>query len=86
VAVVLFSVVSKQSFKRIRPVFRETAVLQAEVSGRLTESISGIRVVKGYHAEASEARVFSAGVERMQAVAIRTMRAVSIMGISVRWC
>jgi subfamily B ATP-binding cassette protein MsbA len=82
VAGILFSLVSKQSFKRMRPVFRETAMLQAEVSGRLTETLSGIRVVKGYHAEQREASVFASGVERLQAIAFRMMNAVSLMTVS----
>jgi ABC-type multidrug transport system fused ATPase/permease subunit len=49
----------------IRPIFRERGKINAEVTGRLTESLGGVRVVKGYHAEAEEARVFSGGVQRL---------------------
>jgi ABC-type multidrug transport system fused ATPase/permease subunit len=52
-------------FKTIRPIFRERAKINAEVTGRLTESLSGVRVIKGYHAEEREATVFSGGVERL---------------------
>src|SRR5207253_52244 len=48
----------RQAFTRIRPIFRERGKITAEVSGRLTESLAGVRVVKGYHAEAQEATVF----------------------------
>ena len=72
-ALVLYSFVSKQGFKRIRTVFREAAMAQSEVSGRLIESLSGIRVVKGYHAEAREDQVFSKGVEKMLGISLRTM-------------
>ena len=44
----------------IRPIFRERGKINAEVTGRLTESLGGVRVVKGYHAEAREAKVFAA--------------------------
>ena len=49
----------------IRPIFRERGKINAEVTGRLTESLGGVRVVKGYHAEAREATVFAGGVERL---------------------
>ena len=49
----------------IRPIFRERGKINAEVTGRLTESLAGVRVVKGYHAEAEEARVFAGGVQRL---------------------
>src|ERR1019366_8139959 len=50
--------------EHIRPIFRERSKITAEVTGRLTESLGGVRVVKGYHAEDREHAVFSAGVER----------------------
>ncbi len=52
-------------FKTIRPIFRERAKINAEVTGRLTESLGGVRVIKGYHAEDRESGVFSGGVERL---------------------
>jgi subfamily B ATP-binding cassette protein MsbA len=52
-------------FRTIRPIFRERAKINAEVTGRLTESLGGVRVIKGYHAEDREANVFSGGVERL---------------------
>ncbi len=79
---VLFSLVSKKGFQRLRPVFRESAIAQAEVSGRLIESLGGIRVVKGYNAEASEARAFANGVDKMLGIALRTSRAAALMGMS----
>ena len=51
-----------KAFGKIRPIFRERGKINAEVTGRLTESLAGVRVVKGYHAEAGEARVFAGGV------------------------
>ena len=51
----------RKAFSVLRPIFRERAKINAEVSGRLTESLSGVRVVKGYHAEAREHDVFTQG-------------------------
>jgi len=81
-AAVIFAFVSKKNFQRIRPVFRENGKIQAEVTGRLIESLSGIRVVKGYGAEARESASFAAGVERILANAWKTSKAMSIMGAS----
>ena len=55
----------QSGFKTIRPIFRERGKINAEVTGRLTESLGGVRVIKGYHAEEREAGVFAAGVERL---------------------
>ena len=60
----LFGLVLLFAFKTLRPLFRERSKINAEVSGRLTESFSGIRVVKAYRAERREALVFSRGVHR----------------------
>src|SRR5215469_3533267 len=49
----------------IRPIFRARSKLNAEVTGRLTESLGGVRVVKGYHAESKEQAVFAGGVQRL---------------------
>ncbi|MEO7425252.1 MAG: ABC transporter ATP-binding protein [Fibrobacteria bacterium] len=59
----LFSFISFKAFSRIRPIFRERGKLTAEVTGRLTETLGGIRVVKGFHAEAQEVKVFESGVD-----------------------
>ena len=50
-----FSLVLRRAFRTVRPIFRERGKINAEVTGRLTESLGGVRVVKGYHAEAREA-------------------------------
>ncbi len=60
-----FVFVLQYAFKTIRPIFRERGKINAEVTGRLTESLGGVRVIKGYHAEEREAGVFSAGVDRL---------------------
>src|SRR5579871_1624455 len=53
--VIAFAFTLKQAFTKIRPIFRERGKINAEVTGRLTESLGGVRVVKGYHAEDREA-------------------------------
>jgi ABC-type multidrug transport system fused ATPase/permease subunit len=62
---VAFGLFLKRAFSVIRPIFRERSKINAEVTGRLTESLGGVRVVKGYHAEQSEARVFAEGISRL---------------------
>jgi subfamily B ATP-binding cassette protein MsbA len=71
-----------KAFTRIRPIFRERGKINAEVTGRLTESLAGVRVVKGYHAEASEARVFAAGVQRLLDNVLKSLTAISMMSLS----
>lgn len=53
------------AFKRLRPIFRERSVIQADVTGRLTETLGGIRLIKVYTAEEREKAVFGAGVQRL---------------------
>src|SRR5271157_5306685 len=60
-----FVFVLQYAFKMIRPIFRERGKINAEVTGRLTESLGGVRVIKGYHAEEREAGVFATGVDRL---------------------
>ena len=70
-----------RTFKTIRPIFRERSKINAEVTGRLTESLGGVRVVKGYHAEEREAGVFSGGVQRLLDNVLKTLTAMSMMGL-----
>jgi subfamily B ATP-binding cassette protein MsbA len=78
----VFGVILQKAFKTIRPIFRERAKINAEVTGRLTESLGGVRVVKGYHAEESEANVFAAGVTRLLNNVISSLTAQSLMTLS----
>jgi ABC-type multidrug transport system fused ATPase/permease subunit len=71
-----------KAFGKIRPIFRDRGKINAEVTGRLTESLAGVRVVKGYHAEAGEARVFAAGVQRLLDNVMRSLTAISLMTLS----
>jgi len=66
-------------FKTIRPIFRERAKINAEVTGRLTESLGGVRVIKGYHAEDREATVFSGGVERLLNNVMKSLTMTSVL-------
>ena len=61
----LFGVIMLYAFKTLRPLFRERSRINAELSGRLTESFSGVRVVKAYQAEQREALVFTKGAHRL---------------------
>lgn len=65
VPVIIFGFIALKAFGFIRPIFRERGKIKAEVTGRLTESLNGIRVVKGFNAEASEVASFETGVERL---------------------
>ncbi|MES2390692.1 MAG: ABC transporter ATP-binding protein [Acidobacteriota bacterium] len=78
----VFGAILQRAFKTIRPIFRERAKINAEVTGRLTESLGGVRVVKGYHAEESEAKVFAGGVERLLQNVISSLTAQSLMTLS----
>jgi ABC-type multidrug transport system fused ATPase/permease subunit len=80
--VIAFSFALKSAFTNIRPIFRERGKITAEVTGRLTESLGGVRVIKGYHAEEREAGVFAAGVKRLLDNVIRSLTAVSVMSLS----
>jgi subfamily B ATP-binding cassette protein MsbA len=78
---VVLMVALGRAFKTIRPIFRERAKVNAEVTGRLTESLGGVRVVKGYHAEDRESSVFAGGVQRLLENVLKTLTATSLMGL-----
>jgi ABC-type multidrug transport system fused ATPase/permease subunit len=77
-----FALTLNKAFATIRPIFRERGKINAEVTGRLTESLGGVRVIKGYHAEEREEGVFSAGVMRLLNNVMRTLTATSLMSLS----
>ena len=76
----LFVFVLQYAFKKIRPIFRERAKINSEVTGRLTESLGGVRVIKGYHAEEREASVFGLGVERLLSNVMKSLTLTSVLG------
>ncbi|MCP4456997.1 MAG: ABC transporter ATP-binding protein [Cytophagales bacterium] len=65
VPITIFGLVALKAFGRIRPIFRERGKLNAEVTGRLTETLNGVRVIKGFNAEGSENKTFEAGARRL---------------------
>src|SRR5438128_613293 len=77
-----FGFALRKAFSTIRPIFRERRKINAEVTGRLTESLGGVRVVKGYHAEEREAKVFAGGVGRLLENILKTMTATSVMSLA----
>ncbi|MEO6323147.1 MAG: ABC transporter ATP-binding protein [Thermoanaerobaculia bacterium] len=78
----VFAFVLNRAFSTIRPIFRERGKISAEVTGRLTESLGGVRVVKGYHAESREEEVFGLGVKRLLDNILKTLTATSVMSLS----
>ncbi len=92
----LFGLVLLFAFKTLRPLFRERSKINAEVSGRLTESFSGIRVVKAYRAERREALVFTQGAHKLFRNVAQTMTGFSavssfstlllgVVGVAIMW-
>ncbi|MFN6090598.1 MAG: ABC transporter ATP-binding protein [Cyclobacteriaceae bacterium] len=61
----IFGIITLKAFSIIRPVFRERGKITAEVTGRLTETLNGVRVIKGFNAEQQEIKVFEKGVEQL---------------------
>lgn len=80
--IVVFGVAVQKAFTSIRPIFRERGVINAEVTGRLTESLGGVRVVKGYHAESREEEVFTGGVTKLLNNILKSLTATSLMSLS----
>ncbi|OGS70602.1 MAG: ABC transporter permease [Flavobacteria bacterium RIFCSPLOWO2_12_FULL_35_11] len=65
VPVAIFAIVAMKAFGYIRPIFRDRGKISAEVTGRLTETLNGVRVIKGFNAENQENKTFEEGVERL---------------------
>jgi subfamily B ATP-binding cassette protein MsbA len=80
--IAIFAVVLQKAFTSIRPIFRERGKINADVTGRLTETLGGVRVVKGYHAESREEDVFAGGVGRLLNNVLKSLTATSLMGLS----
>lgn len=77
--VAIFGFVALKAFKYIRPIFRTRGKINAEVKGRLTETLAGIRVIKGFNAEAQENKVFEEGVDRLFQNVKKSLTATAIM-------
>src|SRR5882672_1214947 len=78
----VFGLILRKAFKSIRPIFRERGKINAEVTGRLNESLGGVRIVKGFHAEDREAAVFEAGAFRLFDNVRKTLFATSLIGLA----
>jgi subfamily B ATP-binding cassette protein MsbA len=75
-----FAGVMALAFTRLRPLFRERGKINAEVTGRLAETLGGIRIVKAYRAEHSERLVFTRGAHRLFRNIAKTMTGISAVG------
>ncbi|MDQ6799810.1 MAG: ABC transporter ATP-binding protein/permease [Acidobacteriota bacterium] len=80
IAFFVFGGVLMWAFKTVRPIFKQRSEVNAQVSGRLTEGFSGIRIVKAYTAEKHEARVFAEGAHKLLRLVVNTMRVISGVG------
>lgn len=74
-----FGLISLKAFGFIRPIFRERGKINADVTGRLTESLNGIRVIKGFNAESQEVGVFLQGVDRLYQNVKKSLTATSLV-------
>lgn len=77
--VVIFGVVALKAFKYIRPIFRVRGKINAQVKGRLTETLAGVRVIKGFNAENQENKVFEKGVDQLFQNVKKSLTATAIM-------
>ena len=75
----VFGVITMKAFSIIRPVFRERGKITADVTGRLTETLNGVRVIKGFNAEPQEIKVFEDGVEKLFLNVKRSLTATSFV-------
>jgi subfamily B ATP-binding cassette protein MsbA len=89
VPMIVFAFIAMKAFGHIRPIFRRRGQINAEVTGRLTETLGGIRVIKGFHAEPQEYKVFAVGTDRifqnvrdsLTATSLVTSLATLLMGV-----
>ncbi|MCY3776697.1 MAG: ABC transporter ATP-binding protein [Candidatus Aminicenantes bacterium] len=79
VPLTILGLISLKAFGYIRPIFRERGKINADVTGRLAESLGGIRVIKGFSAERQEIRVFEKGVARIFKNVRKSLTATSLV-------
>ena len=79
VPVGVFAFVALKAFGYIRPIFRNRGKINAEVTGRLTETLNGIRVIKGFNAEKQENAEFEKGVDRLYQNVKKSLTATALM-------
>jgi subfamily B ATP-binding cassette protein MsbA len=75
----IFAVIALKAFKYIRPIFRARGKINADVKGRLTETLSGVRVIKAFNAEAQESEIFAKGVDAIFQNVKKSLTATAIM-------
>ena len=75
----LFGFIALKAFGYIRPIFRERGKINAEVTGRLTETLNGVRVIKGFNAEEQENKGFEKGVDRLYQNVKKSLTATALM-------
>lgn len=75
----IFGMVALKAFKYIRPIFRKRGVINAEVTGRLTETLAGVRVIKAFNAEVQENKIFEEGVNRLFLNVKKSLTATALM-------
>ena len=77
--VLVFALIALKAFGYIRPIFRARSKINAEVTGRLTETLNGIRVIKGFNAEEQEKKVFEKGVKDLYQNVKKSLTATAFM-------
>ena len=77
---IVFAAIMSIAFARLRPIFRQRGQINAEVTGRLTETLGGVRIVKAYSTERREDRVFTRGVHRLFRNVASTITGTSAVG------
>ncbi|WP_147677310.1 ABC transporter ATP-binding protein [Algibacter pacificus] len=75
----IFGYIALRAFKYIRPIFRKRGKINAEVKGRLTETLAGVRVIKAFNAEEQENLVFEDGVDRLFQNVKKSLTATALM-------
>jgi subfamily B ATP-binding cassette protein MsbA len=79
VPISIFGFIALKAFKYIRPIFRKRGKINAEVKGRLTETLAGVRVIKAFNAEEQENKVFEKGVDKLFQNVKKSLTATAIM-------
>lgn len=75
----IFGIIALKAFKYIRPIFRTRGKINAEVTGRLTETLAGVRVIKAFNAEDQENKIFEKGVDRLYQNVKKSLTATALM-------
>ena len=75
----IFAIIALKAFKYIRPIFRKRGKINAEVKGRLTETLAGVRVIKAFNAEEQENKIFEEGVGNIFQNVKKSLTATAIM-------